>query len=89
MMYAYEARAPGEVTLTEGTEVKIIEPDGTYKLVIKSANANALQIKVGPKFKQVLERRALSLLLILRSCRQPPLRLKNGRPQYTPIQVLL
>ena len=28
MLYAYEARGEGEVSLSEGTEVKIIEPDG-------------------------------------------------------------
>jgi len=42
MLYPYEAREAGEVTLSEGTEVKILEPDGKTNILDRLLDANNL-----------------------------------------------
>lgn len=67
MLYPYEARDSGEVTLSEGTEVKILEPDGRLKIPDGLCDADTKQIKAGQRSMQVSAKKALYPVHILKN----------------------
>lgn len=58
MVYAYEARDAGEVSIAEGKEFDILEPDGMYKTFFVYEQANIHKTMVGPKSRLASAKRA-------------------------------
>lgn len=59
MVYAYEAREAGEVSLAEGKEFDIVEPDGKWCMLPICNQANVNQMVGGPRSKPGSDKKAL------------------------------
>lgn len=92
MLYTYEARDDGEVSISEGTEVRILEPDGTFSfgpcLAIDFRMTDEEQTADGPGLTPASAKRASCLRPTLKKCPLPPARhCMNGPHHYIPTRV--
>lgn len=59
MLYAYEAREPGEVSIGEGKEFDILDSDGKCNSFCMNRLANNQKMVVGPKSRRVSAKKVL------------------------------
>lgn len=91
MTYPYQATGEGEVTVEEGQEVTIVEPDGENSFIIKWLGQSLTRhqtAQVGLLLRHQRQQRVLSLLAILR-CSLPTLPNPSAPHRHTALRLLL